>query len=388
MKKFVLIVTTLAILIAPLNAIAAVKAADTCKKAGTTATANGKKYTCIKSGKKLVWNKGVAISKPAPVVTPTPTPTQSSIPEPEAPTGFADLEANYKGIPAVVWKEAQSLVSAGVAKSTFNISIGPNTKLQSGIGNPEAVLNRASQLWSTFPQSKETKIFAFSYPDLSWAQQKVRDLAGSWFTPEDLAGNCSSATSCGAFGGSYKGVGQLFIGVPIREYPTFNLGYVRGNYAHEFTHSVQYAQFASQPQVNGYSLLPCWFSEGQPQVPAGTLGFESLSDYKLQRLSWFNQPAGAVGDYTPESILKFYTLTGIPSKGECNSSVRSRVYDIGYMTVEALASIKGIHSTMDVVVGVATGLTFEESFKKVYGISWNEAAPILAKVVSKEFLKS
>ena len=56
MKKFVLIVTTLAILIAPLNAIAAVKAGDTCKKAGSTASANGKKFTCVKSGKKLIWN--------------------------------------------------------------------------------------------------------------------------------------------------------------------------------------------------------------------------------------------------------------------------------------------------------------------------------------------
>ena len=45
-------------------ASAAVKTGDTCKKVGATATANGKKYTCIKSGKKLVWNKGIAIAKP------------------------------------------------------------------------------------------------------------------------------------------------------------------------------------------------------------------------------------------------------------------------------------------------------------------------------------
>lgn len=60
-------------------ASAAVKTGDTCKKAGTTATANGKKFTCIKSGKKLVWNKGVAIAKPLPVVTPTPTPTPTPV---------------------------------------------------------------------------------------------------------------------------------------------------------------------------------------------------------------------------------------------------------------------------------------------------------------------
>jgi hypothetical protein len=60
-------------------ASAAVKTGDTCKKAGTTATANGKKYTCIKNGKKLVWNKGVAVAKPVPAVTPKPTPTPTPV---------------------------------------------------------------------------------------------------------------------------------------------------------------------------------------------------------------------------------------------------------------------------------------------------------------------
>jgi hypothetical protein len=61
---------------------AAVKAGSACSKLGSTSTYSGKKYTCIKSGKKLVWNKGVAIAKPVPVVTPTPSPTQSVTPTP------------------------------------------------------------------------------------------------------------------------------------------------------------------------------------------------------------------------------------------------------------------------------------------------------------------
>jgi hypothetical protein len=44
--------------IAPANA-AAVKAGAKCPKYKATTTHNGMKYTCIKSGKKLVWSKGV-----------------------------------------------------------------------------------------------------------------------------------------------------------------------------------------------------------------------------------------------------------------------------------------------------------------------------------------
>ncbi|MEI7541237.1 MAG: hypothetical protein WCJ89_07140 [Actinomycetes bacterium] len=38
---------------------AVTKAGDSCKKAGISSISNGKKYTCVKSGKKLIWNKGV-----------------------------------------------------------------------------------------------------------------------------------------------------------------------------------------------------------------------------------------------------------------------------------------------------------------------------------------
>ena len=45
------------------TAFGAVKAGTPCNKAGSTSIASGKNYTCVKSGKKLVWNKGVATTK-------------------------------------------------------------------------------------------------------------------------------------------------------------------------------------------------------------------------------------------------------------------------------------------------------------------------------------
>jgi len=94
-KKFLAILITAALFLVPLNAVAAVKAGDTCKKVGTTSTANGKKYTCIKSGKKLVWNKGVTVAlpkpKPTPTPTSTPTPTQTPTPIPTIADNFSQF---------------------------------------------------------------------------------------------------------------------------------------------------------------------------------------------------------------------------------------------------------------------------------------------------------
>jgi len=46
--------------------VAAVKAGSSCKTAGLTSVATGKTFTCIKSGKKLVWDSGMVVSKSMP----------------------------------------------------------------------------------------------------------------------------------------------------------------------------------------------------------------------------------------------------------------------------------------------------------------------------------
>ena len=79
-KPLIALVLAFALLI-PTSALAAPKAGATCSKSGSTATYAGKKYTCVKSGKKLVWNKGVAVAKPNPTTTSSPTPTATQKPE-------------------------------------------------------------------------------------------------------------------------------------------------------------------------------------------------------------------------------------------------------------------------------------------------------------------
>jgi cytochrome b involved in lipid metabolism len=63
----------------------------TCTKLKATQVYKGKKYTCIKSGKKLIWNKGVPVVvkptaspslSPSPVISQTPTPTPTPTPSP------------------------------------------------------------------------------------------------------------------------------------------------------------------------------------------------------------------------------------------------------------------------------------------------------------------
>ncbi len=72
---------------------AAVKAGAKCTKQGSSISLNGKKFTCVKSGKKFMWNKGVAINVPSQItviVDPMPTPPPT-LPDPLTPVEMSPL---------------------------------------------------------------------------------------------------------------------------------------------------------------------------------------------------------------------------------------------------------------------------------------------------------
>ena len=118
MRRFLFGVTSviaLSILVFPINA--AVKAGAKCAKAGITSLQAGKKFTCIKSGKNLIWNKGTLLSTPTPKVSPTPsvTPTQSPTPIPtptSTPTVAVPFEfktfCDKDPLVPEAWKEFQN----------------------------------------------------------------------------------------------------------------------------------------------------------------------------------------------------------------------------------------------------------------------------------------
>lgn len=78
MRKVVLSIVLITSFLVPVSAQAATaKAGASCPKVKATQTVGTKKFTCIKSGKKLVWDKGVTVPKaatPKPTATTTPTP--------------------------------------------------------------------------------------------------------------------------------------------------------------------------------------------------------------------------------------------------------------------------------------------------------------------------
>jgi len=82
-RQILQILSGITLLANPLAAEAAQVPSLKCTRVGQTVIWRNRKYTCVRSGKKLVWDKGVAIATPKPSTTPTTSPTPpTSAPRP------------------------------------------------------------------------------------------------------------------------------------------------------------------------------------------------------------------------------------------------------------------------------------------------------------------
>lgn len=95
-------------------AAAPAKSGAKCAKAGQTQVVSNKKFTCIKTGSKLTWNKGVLVSAKA-------TPSASASAEPSASPVEATPSAPTSSIPTpilVKYKNCTEAKAAGAAPLT------------------------------------------------------------------------------------------------------------------------------------------------------------------------------------------------------------------------------------------------------------------------------
>ena len=90
------------------TATAAVKPSTACKKLGQVSTSAGIKYTCIKSGKKFVWNKGVKVAvKSNPTLSPTEpassSPSAGATPVSICPTPLLQTPVDLSKVTSILY---------------------------------------------------------------------------------------------------------------------------------------------------------------------------------------------------------------------------------------------------------------------------------------------
>ena len=122
----------LALVVAP-SASAAAKEGAACKKAGQTSTVSGRKFTCVKKGSKLVWNKGVVVKK-APSVAATPA--ASAAPAMSAtPMATKSAEPSKSAAPDSMGYTMERVKANGTSSSCWTVINGYVYDLTKWIGS-------------------------------------------------------------------------------------------------------------------------------------------------------------------------------------------------------------------------------------------------------------
>jgi len=372
-----LLITSSALLTSISPAASAVKPGDTCKKSGQTTSSNGFKFTCLKSGKKLVWSKGVKLPASKPTVSPsataTPTPSATATPAVTKPLSLDNLE--YQQVYLASRSEVSKFVAKGITfEGLIDFQVGKNVEpYRVVIAKNE--INSAVKLWSSVFKPSLVTIIWYSSKDIDWAKAKYEEAGGNPAGTNGFDG--CSPQYCGNASASLIG-GTKFLfeqGLEFKDQGLWN----RSTASHEYTHLAQYGLSAP----TSLSALPWWSIEGGAQFYGEAIGYTHFDSLKVTRFGMHNQSAldsqAYVSTMFPGQTLKTVLQKNDPKNTkilmksiEANTNSPGALgltYLLGSYATEALVSVYGHEKMADFYRSFSTSADYESNFNKVFGIS-------------------
>lgn len=350
----ILSVCVMALSVYPAQSIAAspIKPGTACKPLGTQKVVGQLRYTCTKSGKKLIW------SKPSPVVV---DPFQGLKPITPWQT---DINSSTLG-DAVQFQLRKWILTQSNAKLNHSFVVD---------GNPEstslAVIQKGdefvSKLFSQYFPNGSTTIVS---KDADWifSEAQKRNLT----IVEGARGACRSYTSNFTYCINNENLVGFKVSGPI-SIDRRNIGMATLP-MHEYFHNVQ-AAIGKTPQnpmnawagSQGNEFFPIWWTEGTAEVVGYGLYAEMTGmSYSSIKGSMMSAPPGLA--YPNSNALKDYTIR----VGQGNGDVLYP-YNVGRIAAEWLIASKGFETVLELYKEYASSRNFYQSFEKVYGITTDD----------------
>jgi hypothetical protein len=337
----------------------AVKAGTKCSKAGTTTIADGKKFTCIKSGNKLVWNTGVVVKKTA--GTPSASPSSQS-PESFTPWGSTFTQKQVSDEAQNKFREWASIQpnKSGLHKLIKQAGLPP-TRAR----NFELVDDLGVRLFGQYFSRQSTTVFGTNE---KWVMDQLNSNGGIYNSCNINSGN-SGLNYCINDGATHG-----YVITSDMRFQAGNPG-VDGSalVAHEFFHLVQRALASNStgmPTKSGEKgsegAFPVWFTEGT----ANFVGF-SVAALALNSTYW--EGRAMTFQYAPRTpFANKNTLADYEIRNGPGNSSPTYPYIAGHLATEYLVASVGFQKMLDIMIDFKTTKDFEKSFQTAIGISKEE----------------
>lgn len=392
------------------------KAGSSCPKVGTKEVFKGKTFTCVKSGKKLVWNKGVVVvaaPKPSPTPTPSPSPVISASPTPEptlsplpsptstpkpsttvkawtpptAPSGWNDVIERADGIGYWAWKKTSEKIEASTTKlGKIDLVVSPN-----GVPDnptPLEALNLVSRFSAGYKEPSRVQIVYADEKDIEWGQKQIDTFCAERSCGYDVSGEAKKACNVpinpcwGALALRNNRTAIPMIYVTASSWGKQDANHTQGTLeAHEYFHTIQSLYLASDN--GGWTRVPRWLIEGGATwVEKATVFHDDFVKYEIERIrhnsnTLFRQKP------TSEWIEGFLDPNYTTGWDKWNGKEYDpwAIYDVGSLVSEILVSLRGPNSFLDLFKLTGEGKTFSQSFESIYGMPWKDAVKIIAKTI-------
>lgn len=356
---------------------AAAKAGAKCSTVGSKTVVGAKTFTCIKSGTKLIWDKGV---------------TKSTKAIAAAPTSFSNLYENRDGISYAAWKVTADSITAGKSNIVnLKIYTGPKTAAPK-YKTPEIAIGLVSQAFSKYKTPENVHVIQYSVADVQWAEDKVKSIVDTVSYNELnrnenghlVDSNCGKTDCYGAKQVSTNsGIAFVLQGVPKESNndpmakARWELGQLE---AHEFTHAMQRATISGQPTKEWPTS---WIMEGSAELAQNlVMSYKSYDEYmKWRKLD----SSDLYGKNTKITSLFMTTYLDLKSNTDYWRSVDSYyAYNLGSRVMEIFVALKGPGVMLDLFRESALQ-GFEPAFQSIFGVTWAEASPIINKTIVELF---
>ena len=344
MKKSLALFVSLAILgsAAPMPALAAVKAGSSCKKPGLTTISSGKKFTCIKAGKKIIWNKGAVINAPAT----KPTPTASAV---SAPVSFTPWATTF---------ETELMTSTALANTTQYLGdVKPSNAYTLTI---DSAITESDRAWITkvldytngaFSQVLQGQVKVFLGTTHEWSAKALRN-AGEWVGDPNSPYPCSNGTNDAYCAG--PNLTLLIYSDIYRANSQYRWDAGRQSTpAHELFHNVQFTLGGRNVGSNEPTHIPRWLMEGS----ANYFGF-----YIVDKLAINSYESGRKQQVNSNQAYK--TVLPLAQYDNFNSDP----YGIGQAATEYLIASVGFEKFLNIWKFTKSEQDFAKGFNKAVGL--------------------